>query len=285
MGALRSLVRESAARLAEAGIVSCEVDAVALLAHAWSTDIAQVHRAQVLDRMPSSEVLVRFDDLLSERARRVPLQHLTGRAGFRHLELLVGPGVFVPRPETELLVDLVASELRALKEPVVVDLCTGSGAVAFAIKDEFPHARVYAVELSSDAVAWAQLNRDRLGLDVHIVCGDATGAFPELDDEVDVVLSNPPYIPIGMVPIDPEVRDHDPQIALYGGSSDGLAIPLRIADRAAQLLRAGGLFAMEHAATQGESLSAALTRRGSWTGVSDRHDLAEIPRAAIARRR
>ena len=284
MGALRSLLRDAAGHLTSAGIASAEVDAIALLAHAWSTDTAHVHRAQLLDRVPDPDVLGRFDALVSERARRVPLQHLTGRAGFRHLDLQVGPGVFVPRPETEMLVDLVAAQLHDLEHPVVVDLCTGSGALALAIKDEFPHAHVHAVEVSADAVAWAELNRERLGLDVDIRCGDATTAFEELERGVDVVVSNPPYIPVGMVPVDPEVRDHDPEIALYGGSADGLAIPLQVAARAAQLLRPGRLMVMEHASTQGESLPAAVARQGRWTDVKDVLDLTSAPRAVLARR-
>lgn len=282
MGELRSLVRAATARLAASGVPSPDVDAIVLLAHAWSVDVPEVRRAELLDRMPDEAVLNRFQDLLHDRARRVPLQHLTGRAGFRRLELLVGPGVFVPRPETELLVDVVADDLRSLDEPVVVDLCTGSGALAFAIKDEFPCAHVYAVELSPEAVAWAQLNRDRLGLAIHIECGDASAAFTDLEGQIDVVVSNPPYIPDAMVPVDPEVRDHDPEMALYGGSSDGLAIPLRVAARAAQLLRPGGLFAMEHAATQGESLPKALDGQSGWVDIADHRDLTGAPRSVTA---
>ena len=224
-------MRDASARLRDAGVGSPDADAIALLAHAWSVDVSQVRHAEVLGTTPNDVVLQRFSDLVDERSTRVPLQHLTGRAFFRHLELRVGPGVFVPRPETELLVDLVAPALRARARPVVVDLCCGSGALALAVKDEHPHAQVHAVELSPDACAWAQANRDRLGLDVEIRCGDATSAFPELEGAVDVVLSNPPYIPEGMVPVDPEVRDHDPEMALYGGSDDGLRIPLAVASR------------------------------------------------------
>lgn len=285
MVALRALLRDAAARLRDAGVASPDTDVAILLAHAWSVDLEQVRRAQILGRMPDDAVLVTFEELVDERARRVPLQHLTGRAGFRHLELLVGPGVFVPRPETEMLVDLVAQDLRGMDAPIVVDLCAGSGALALAVKGEFPHAEVYGVELSLEAVAWAQLNRDRLGLDVDLRCGDATSAFPELQGRVDVVLSNPPYIPDDMVPVDPEVRDHDPGVALYGGSSDGLAIPRRVAARASQLLRSGGVLVMEHSATQGDSLPAALVGQGSWSDVTDHRDLAEAPRAAVLRRR
>ncbi|UIJ36390.1 peptide chain release factor N(5)-glutamine methyltransferase [Allobranchiibius sp. GilTou73] len=282
MNELRLLLRDASLRLSHAGVGSPDTDAIALLAHAWSTDVAEVRRAEVLGRMPDDVVLQRFSALIDERATRVPLQHLTGRAAFRHLELAVGPGVFVPRPETEMLVDLVAPTLQSIAAPVVVDLCAGSGALALAVKNEHPAASVYAAELSPDACAWAQANRDRLGLDVRIRCEDALTAFPELEGQVDVVLSNPPYIPVGMVPIDPEVRDHDPQIALYGGSEDGLRIPLLVAARAAQLLRPGGLLVMEHASSQGDSLPARLSIQGLWDDVADHRDLTALPRAVSA---
>lgn len=228
-------------------------------------------------------VAAALDDLLGERCRRVPVQHLTGRAPFRHLELQVGPGVFVPRPETEMLVDLA---LPALPDGgVLVDLCTGSGALALAVKDERPDARVYAVELSELAAAWARRNRDDLGLEVEVEVGPAQSAFASLDGEVDVVLSNPPYVPQDMVPVDPEVREHDPQMALYGGSVDGLRIPMEVSARAARLLRPGGLLVMEHAEAQGESLPRRLERQGVWDRVEDHLDLTGRPRAVTAYRR
>jgi release factor glutamine methyltransferase len=231
-----------------------------------------------------------FADLVAERARRVPLQHLTGKAGFRQLELSVGPGVFVPRFETELVAGLAITYLSSHRPggggsgfaPVVVDLCTGSGAIALAIKDEVPAAEVHGVELSDLAHAWAIRNRDDLGLDVDIRLGDATQAFPDLEAGVDVVVSNPPYIPVGAVPNDPEVRDHDPEVALYGGSPDGLQIPLEVAARAAVLLREGGFFVMEHADVQGSSLPAALRATGSWQDIKDHDDLNGRPRAVTA---
>jgi release factor glutamine methyltransferase len=227
---------------------------------------------------------------VSERARRVPLQHLTGKAGFRRLELSVGPGVFIPRFETEFVAGLAITHLlrhclgggRALGVPKVVDLCTGSGAIALAIKDEVPAAEVHGVELSDLAHAWAIRNRHGLGLDVDIRLGDATLAFPDLEGDVDVVVSNPPYIPMGAIPNDPEVRDHDPAVALYGGSSDGLRIPLRVAARAAVLLRPGGFFVMEHADLQGDSLPRALGATGSWHDIQDHVDLNGRPRAVTA---
>ena len=159
-----------------------------------------------------------YAGLVDERARRVPLQHLTGRAHFRRLTLAVGPGVFVPRPETEVLVDLARAELTGLpaqaEGPRVVDLCSGSGAIALAVKDECPDADVRGLELSPDAYAWALSNRDRLGLDVALTNGDATApCFPDWAGAVDVVTVNPPYIPVGAVPLEPQVRDPHPDVA------------------------------------------------------------------------
>jgi release factor glutamine methyltransferase len=277
---LRDAVREAVAQLTAAGVPSPEQDAVALAAHAMGSDPGNVRKAMALGA-PAPPA---YDSLVSQRAARVPLQHLTGRSGFRRLELRVGPGVFVPRPETEFVAGLAIDLARAVPggHPLVVDLCTGSGAIALAVKDEVPGAHVYAVELGEDAHAWAVLNVERTGLDVRLEHGDATSAFPELCGRVDVVVSNPPYIPADAVPVDPEVRDHDPELALYGGSEDGLAIPLAVARRAADLLRPGGVLVMEHADSQGEALPTALGRSGHWSEIADRCDLADRPRATVA---
>jgi len=280
LSSLQEAVRQAVRTLADAGIDSAGADAVALAAHALKTTTGEVHRLMIMGS-PAPDGL---GDLVAERARRVPLQHLTGTAGFRRLELSVGPGVFVPRFETELVAGLAISHLIRMDRlvAVVVDLCTGSGAIALAVKDEVPEAEVHAVELSDLAHAWAVRNRDDLGLDVDIRLGDATLAFPDLEAAVDVVVSNPPYIPVGAVPNDPEVRDHDPEVALYGGSSDGLRIPLEVAARAAVLLRQGGFFVMEHADVQGSSLPAALGATGSWRDIQDHEDLNGRPRAVTA---
>ena len=265
MTELRDAVRRATMTLAEAGVESAPVDALRLAAHLRGEDVAETRRVMVLGGVEAPEG---YADLVAERAGRVPLQHLTGRAYFRGLELEVGPGVFVPRPETEL----------------VVDLATGSGAIALAVKQECPAATVYAVELTDLAHAWAVRNRDRLGLDVAVDRGDAREAYPELSGAVDVVTCNPPYIPDDQVPVDPEVRDHDPHEALYGGSADGLALPLAMAARAAQLLRDGGTLVMEHAETQGDSLPRALAATGSWGRVVDHADLLGRPRCLVAER-
>ncbi|ADU48954.1 peptide chain release factor N(5)-glutamine methyltransferase [Intrasporangium calvum] len=290
MTGLGSAVRAASATLREAGVASPEVDAVELAAHVLGVAAHEVRRRMIVGgSLPDS-----FDEayaaVLAERARRVPLQHLTGRAPFRTLTLHVGPGVFVPRPETEVVVELALAEVDRLlgTRPSgirLVDLCSGSGAIALAVKTERPRVHVRAIELSGDAVAWATANRDRLGLDVAILQGDATEpAIPDWSGSVDLVTANPPYIPSDAVPVDPEVRDHDPEVALYGGSEDGLAIPLRVAAAAAELLGPGGLLLMEHADTQGESLPARLLSTGQWSFVVDHVDLSGRPRVTAARR-
>jgi release factor glutamine methyltransferase len=273
--------------LAAAGVASPEADAVELASFLLGVDRGEVQRRRILRDAVDEGFVERFEGLIGERAQRIPLQHLTGRAPFRGLTLAVGPGVFVPRPETECVAGWAIDAVRAaleggVAEPRVLDLCSGSGAIALSIKDEVPQAQVHAVEKSVEAHAWSVQNRDRLGLDVEIRCEDATTSFEEFAGLVDVVVSNPPYIPTGAVPVDPEVRDHDPALALYGGSADGLAIPRLVAARAAYLLRPGGTLVMEHADSQGETLPAALTRSGNWARIEDRRDLTGRPRATIA---
>ena len=281
MTELRDAVRRATMTLAEAGVESAPVDALQLAAHLRGEDVAETRRLMVLGGVEAPDG---YADLVAERASRVPLQHLTGRAYFRGLELEVGPGVFVPRPETELLVDLAARSIAGREAPVVVDLATGSGAIALAVKQEWPAATVYAVELTDLAHAWAVRNRDRLGLDVAIDRGDARHAYPDLVGVVDVVTCNPPYIPDDQVPVDPEVRDHDPREALYGGRGDGLGLPLAMAARAAALLRDGGTLVMEHADTQGAALPRALAGTGDWDKVVDHLDLLGRPRCVVASR-
>lgn len=279
-----ALVRAATAELAAAGVASPRVDAEILLAHVLELDLSDLRRTALLGEEVGPAERAAYQVLVDQRAARVPLQHLTGVAHFRHLTLRVGPGVFVPRPETEVLVDLALEDLRRLgrEEPVVIDLCTGSGAIALAVADEWTPARVYAVELSEDAHAWAAANVAATGLPVQLRRGDATTAFEDLFGTVDVVLSNPPYIPPGSVPVDPEVRDHDPDVALYGLGSDGLQVPLAVAARAAELLRPGGVLLMEHADVQGEDLVVRLRATGRWSEVTDHLDLTGLPRVTRA---
>lgn len=290
MTSLRSLVDAATATLDEGGVPTPRIDALLLAAHALGCDRGEVERRMLLGSVAEDGFAARLDALVAERADRVPLQHLTGRAPFRRLELHVGPGVFVPRPETEQAVDQVLAALDGVDAPVVVDLCTGSGALALAVADEARRAEVVAVEVSDLALAWAGRNVEATGLPVRLVAADATAdpaTVPDLADlvgRVDVVVSNPPYVPTGMVPVEPEVADHDPDIALYGGSEDGLVIPLAVAASAARLLRPGGLLVMEHAEGQGESLPRALAATGAWTEVADHKDLTGRPRTTTARR-
>lgn len=305
MTSLREAVREATHVLAEAGVASAPVDALVLAAHALGVEVSEARRLLIVGGV---EVPPEYAALVAERARRVPLQHLTGEAHFRGLTLRVGPGVFVPRPETETLVSLALVAIDAVGsdgagDPVgpvdratpvgaggadgpatVVDLCTGSGAIAFSLKAERPDLVSRAIEADPLAHAWAVANRDRLGLDVQVDLGDARTAYPELVGTVDVVTCNPPYIPDDQVPVDPEVRDHDPALALYGGSADGLALPLAMAARAAQLLRPGGVLVMEHADVQGPAILRALAATGSWRDAADHADLTGRPRVVVARR-
>lgn len=290
MTSLRPEVDAAIAVLTAGGVPSPRADVLILAAHVLGADRSEVERRLILGGDLDEATAERLRRLVEERADRVPLQHLTGTAPFRRLDLHVGPGVFVPRPETEGVIDLVLAELAGQERPVVVDLCSGSGALALAVADEAPQAEVVAVEVSDFAVAWAARNVETTGLPVRLVTADATAdpaTVPDLADlvgVVDVVVSNPPYIPVGMVPLEPEVAEHDPDIALYGGSEDGLAIPLAVAAAAARLLRPGGLLAMEHADSQGESLPQALAATGAWTEVADHADLAGRARTTTARR-
>jgi release factor glutamine methyltransferase len=212
------------------------------------------------------------------------LQHILGTAAFRHIEVAVGPGVFVPRPETEVVAGWAIERAREVAPgpPVVVDLCTGSAAIALAVADEIPAAVVHAVELSEEALVWAR--RNTAGSTVTVHAGDARTALPELDGRVDVVVSNPPYIPADGRVRDPEVLEHDPAIALWGLGPDGLEVLRGVARRARDLLRPGGWFVVEHADVQGAAVLDLLTGQGGWDRIGDHLDLAGRDRFAVARR-
>ncbi|MGG5173742.1 peptide chain release factor N(5)-glutamine methyltransferase [Pseudarthrobacter sp. J1763] len=273
---LAAAVKEAEATLAAAGVPSPRNDAELLADHLMGVGLGRL-RALMLTDTPAPQG---YADLVAERAHRTPLQHITGVAYFRHLELSVGPGVFVPRPETESVVQLVIDHAQGLRRPVIVDLGTGSGAIAASVATEIPGSEVYAVELSPLAFAWAERNLKPLG--VNLVQGDLRTAFEELDGVVDIVVSNPPYIPAEAIPHEPEVALHDPQIALYGGGADGMELPTAAAATAARLLQNGGYFVMEHAEVQSEWIAEHLRSQGCWTDVQSHQDLNSRERATSA---
>lgn len=280
---LRTLVRKAAARLAAAGVESDFHDAGMLAAFVLGVEPTDIVKHETV----SLEVAAELDALVDQRCRRVPLQHLTGRAYFRRLSLVVGPGVFVPRPETEVVVEAALDEVEAVTDrgtphPLVVDLCTGSGAIAASVVVEAPQASVVAVELSPEAYTWAERNLRGLGVDLRL--GDATDACRELDGTVDVVVSNPPYIPHGAVIRDPEVAEHDPALALWGGGADGLGVMRGIVARARGLLRPGGLLVVEHADVQGRAVVDLVSSGGGFGEVADHVDLTGRDRFTTARR-
>jgi release factor glutamine methyltransferase len=273
----RGLLARARTRLGDAGVASPEHDAAELLAHVLGTTRS---RLPLVDEVPADRVAT-YDALVTRRAAREPLQHLLGVTHFRHVELRVGPGVFVPRPETELLAGWAIEQALLLESPVLVDLCTGSGAVAKAIADEVPGARVHAVELDEPAHAWAERNLAGTGVDLRQ--GDMAAAFEDLAGTVDVVVCNPPYIPLdAWESVAAEARDHDPHLALFSGD-DGL-VAMRVVERvSARLLRSSGVVGAEHADLQGRSAPAVFLASGRWSDVRDHRDLAGRPRYLTAR--
>ncbi|MFS2074605.1 peptide chain release factor N(5)-glutamine methyltransferase [Curtobacterium sp. CT11-133] len=257
------LLRAAAGAFDAAGVPTPQVDAELLLAWATDTSRGAVQARAMTGGAIAAEHVERFRHAVARRATREPLQHITGEAYFRALTLAVGPGVFVPRPETEGVVQFGIDALRAVPvpSPVAVDLGSGSGAIAIAMDTEVPNAVVYAVERSPEALPWTRRNIDAHGGTVRLVEGDLADALPELDGTVSVVVSNPPYVPDDAVPIDPEVRDHDPAVALYGGP-DGLDAVRALADTAWRLLVPGGVLVVEHAEPQGAGVREVLARRG-----------------------
>jgi release factor glutamine methyltransferase len=253
--------------LTEASVPSPQPDAYWLLCHALKVD-----RSELLNRITFVESITvpeleDFKKALARRSKREPLQHITGKAAFRKLELEVGPGVFVPRPETEQVVQYAIDYLRLLPVPgKAIDLGTGSGAIALAMATEVPQTKVYAIELSDEAHAFAARNIAANAPEVELRLGAMQEVVGDLVGQLDVVISNPPYIPDSAVPIDPEVRDFDPELALYGGE-DGLDVIRDISGIAAALLRPGGLLVLEHADGQSEAIRELLLESG-WQNVS-----------------
>jgi release factor glutamine methyltransferase len=273
------------AALTEAGVATPEADTDLLIGHVLGLSRGQVQAKAIAGAELRADELDELEPLLSRRVAREPLQHITGIAYFRSLSLRVGPGVFVPRPETEQVAQFAIDALRAVPgpEPLAVDLGTGSGAIAFALATEVPHSAVYAVEVSPDAFEWTTRNREFTGAtNATLWLGDLADAFPELDGRVDVVISNPPYIPSDAIPRDLEVRLHDPAVALYGGA-DGLDIVHRVSSTALRLLHAGGTLVMEHGELQA-GVIADLLRADGWQAIATHRDLLGRDRATTALR-
>lgn len=278
MTRMREAIDEAAAMLAAAGIGSPRVDAVDLAAEAASTDRGRV---AMIDTV-ADDVLKRYRELIAARSRRIPLQHLVGTAAFGPVQVRVGPGVFIPRPETESLLEWALIQPLG-DRPLIVDLCTGSGALALALARMLPDARVVAVEDSEAALEYAAQNV--AGTAVGLVHADVTAPdlLPDLSGRVDLLVANPPYIPDGAV-LEPEVADHDPAHALFGGP-DGMAVIRPIIDVAARLLRPGGRCGIEHDDTTSAQTVAAFTDHGGFTDAVARRDLAGRPRFVTATRR
>lgn len=277
-------------RLAQAGVPSPGFDARALALHVLG--LRRPSDLLVVDTIDET----RYGDLVVQRAQRIPLQHLVGSLGFRHLDLLVGPGVFIPRPETELVagyvIDHLLSHLGRFRRhaapghadktaqvggaPVVVDLCSGSGAIALSVAHEVPGVTVHAVELDPLALDWARRNDPEGTVTWHE--GPVAGCLPELDGTVDVVVSNPPYVPLG-TETDPETSEHDPALALWGGE-DGLDVIRQVEVAARRLLKPGGFVVVEHDVTHGTAAPDVFT---SWADVEDHQDLTGRDRYLTAR--
>ena len=275
MQELLRVLRDAVKKLEFAGVESAEYDARLLLAHACGVSLAELNKALLMGDYKnfSPDYASKYSDFVSRRASREPLQHIIGRAPFRYLDLRVGKGVFVPRPETEIVVEAGLDWLResGISKPTVVDLCAGSGAIGLSIATEVADAQVWAVEKSPEAFQYLRKNSEetaknyenmQISSRYHAVLADATKAHisdltPELHaicGKVDLVITNPPYVPENQVPEQIEVREYDPPLALYGGSADGLAIPEQIMRAAFALLRCGGAMVMEHDISQGDSL-------------------------------
>lgn len=273
---LNRLIDAAAAVLAEAGVAAPRVDAELLAAYALAIDRG---RLRLVEAGP--DFADRYDELIARRARRIPLQHLVGTAPFGPVEVAVGPGVFIPRPETEALLEWAVAQ-KLPDAPVIVDLCTGSGALALALSMNWPDARIVAVDDSAAALDYAR--RNLAGAAVEIVDADVTqpGQLPELDGVVDLVVANPPYIPDG-AQLEPEVAEHDPAHALFGGP-DGMRVIEAIVYLSARWLRPGGLLAVEHDDTTSDHTVELFRRSGRFDDVTARRDLAGRPRFVTARR-
>lgn len=281
MNVLLGEVALATRRLAEAGVPSPRVDAEELAAYVHGLRKGQLHT------VPDPEFEALFWGCVARREAREPLQHITGRAYFRYLELVVGPGVFVPRPETEVMVDWAIETLRAMDvaQPIVADLGAGAGAIALSIAQEVPRSRVFAVESDDRAYGWARRNvaTHEAGGHVRLQHADMARALRELDGVTDLVISNPPYIPLPeWENVALEAREYDPPAALWAGD-DGLEGSRMVARAARRLLRPDGFVAVEHADLQGLEVPWLFPERDGWLDVINRRDLTNRDRFVTAR--
>ena len=282
---LAAALDRASAILESARVPNARIDAELLAGHILGISRGGVQARVATDANLGADEAIALADFVERRAAREPLQHITGVAYFRSLELAVGPGVFVPRPETESVAQYAIDALKAVAsaEPVGVDLGMGSGAIALAMATEVPHARVYGVEVSPRAYVWARQNfRSVDASNATPIFHDLAQALPELDGLVDVVISNPPYIPLMAIPRDPEVRLHDPEIALYGGE-DGLDVVRQVSATALRLLRPGGTLVLEHGELQAAPIASLLADDG-WRAIAHHRDLTGRDRATTALR-
>jgi release factor glutamine methyltransferase len=285
MTSLADFRNRAIASLTDAGVATPEADADLLIGHVLDLSRGQVQAKAIAGAELRADQVDELEPMLARRVAREPLQHITGLAYFRSVALRVGPGVFVPRPETEQVAQYAIDALRAVPgpEPIAVDLGTGSGAIAFALATEVRHSAVYAVEVSPDAFEWTTRNREFTGAtNATLLLGNLADAFGELDGRVDVVISNPPYIPDDAIPRDLEVQLHDPAVALYGGA-DGLDIVHQVSATALRLLHQGGTLVIEHGELQGQAI-VGLLRADGWTAIATHRDLLGRDRATTALR-
>lgn len=306
MATVFELVRSASAMLRASGVDTPEHDAKLLAAEVFGVDLQTVDKAMLMGSETSElakqgakqsgedAALKRFHTMVDRRSKREPLQHITGHAPFRYLDLKVGPGVFIPRQETELVVQEGVDWITkyGMYSAKVVDLCAGSGAIGLSFVTEVPGSEVWAVEKSEQTAQWTRVNLNEtakkypsIASNYHLEIADATQTptLNQLDGTIDIVLTNPPYVPLADIPQQPEVRDYDPDLALYGGSADGTLIPERIIARAAKLLKNGGLLVMEHDITQGERLSAFALSYG-FSNVMVHNDYTGRPRYMTAKK-
>ncbi len=281
---LRATILSASAALDAAGVPSPTVDAEELAAYLLAVPRTRLGMTPLVE----SSWVQQYRDLVARRAQRIPLQHLIGEVQFGRARIRVGAGVFIPRPETESILAWAIDAIRTVPAPVIIDLCSGSGAIALALSLARPDARVIAVERSPSALAWARRNVcDHIaagGSPVEVRGGDFADQrmLADLDAVADLVTVNPPYVPEG-TPVDPEVGCHDPPEAVFAGP-DGLAVIRPLISVVAGLLKVGGVLAIEHDGTQGRSVPALLAARRVLTDVSEHDDLTGRPRFVTARR-